>query len=574
MYTNSFEGPFRWPVVVDARRVVIGLPERLPFYTGSEGISVSADGRTIAQAQFLGYGMQSWAGGWILTPERPNDPIYVAAGVGQSFASVTKDGRWVCFSPHVGIGQVYDAKTGAPIYEDTKQTIGFKLQFSPDDRWLVGNYGAIRTGTWDKIVIFDTSRTAALHDVSPDSRYALIGMSEGFLRLIEIETGRELARIEPPDSRLGSFKFSPDGTRLLESHSYGLRVWDLRLIRKNLAELGLDWDAPKFPEESQAPAKPLLELSFIGRDLLADKSKLDAHETTVALCRLMANPFDPDGRLFLGRQSLNGGRPAEALGHFRTAIWSRPDSFTLHVNAALSLTRLGQHAEAIQKYSAAINIRPDDIRTRLWRAEACRRIGQYERAVDDLTAVIARYPDDAELYECRADCYAAMGDDERAKSDRASASRFLPRSARGLNNRAWRLVMGPPSDWDPKRALELIRKAVEIAPEEALYQNTLGVVLYRNGRYTEAIVALEKSLAMSNGAHDGFDLYFLAMCYTQSGDPVRGRECLDRADKWLTQQMNLSPREIEELKSFQAEAQAVLRKANPGQAQTGATQGP
>lgn len=564
LYTNSFEGAFRWPVSVDSKTVTIGLPERLPLNVGSEEIDVSADGKTIAQAQFLGYGMQRWAGGWILTPDRPHDPIYVAPGIGQSRAKVSSDGELICLGEHAGLTRIFNSHTGQMIWQDSELVIGYRPQFTPDDRWLVGGYGAVRVGEWDKHVTLDPSRTAELHAVSPDSRYALLFMSEGYLRLVEIATGRELARIEPPDGRVGMFTFTPDGTRLLEPSLEGLRVWDLRLIRSKLGEIGLDWDAPPFPEKSPAPAKPPLELNFRGRDLLANPGKLATYENTVTLFRMALNPFDPDARLFLGRKALTANQPAEALGHFRIALWSRPESYTLRVNSALALSRMNQYATAAEEYTAAIRVRPDDYRVRYWRADAYRRIGQFERAAEDLTTVLDYFPDDAEIYENRADCYAALGDDVRAQADRATANRFIPRSAIGLNNRAWRLVTGPPASRDPKKALELILKAVEIDPEESLYQNTLGVALYRNQRYTEAIVALEKSIASSKGMSDGFDLYFLTMCYTLSGDLSRGQECFKRAVEWMKQQKNLTPQEREELNSFQSEAEEILRQAETG----------
>jgi tetratricopeptide (TPR) repeat protein len=101
----------------------------------------------------------------------------------------------------------------------------------------------------------------------------------------------------------------------------------------------------------------------------------------------------------------------------------------------------------------------------------------------------------ARSYEKRAACYAALGDKAREAADRVAADKYLPRSAQGLNERAWRLLTGPPTSRDPQRALELIQKAVKVEPDEAMYLNTLGVALYRNDRFTEAVATLEKSLA-------------------------------------------------------------------------------
>ena len=61
-------------------------------------------------------------------------------------------------------------------------------------------------------------------------------------------------------SEIGAALASPDGSRLfVYSHRPAhVRVWDLRLLRRQLKDLGLDWDAPPFPptENAADPATP------------------------------------------------------------------------------------------------------------------------------------------------------------------------------------------------------------------------------------------------------------------------------------------------------------------------------
>jgi serine/threonine protein kinase/tetratricopeptide (TPR) repeat protein len=561
LYTNSPEGCFRWPVRRDGDRLTVGPPERLPFQPGSRDIAASPDGRTLAQAQYLGYGMAPHAGAWLLTADRPDDPLYLAAGVSMETADITRDGRLVCFGAHAGYPVVFDTASGRRVWQDSAPGMGGVGRFTADGTWLVGHYRACRVGDWGTQVVLDPSRTANLSDVSPDSRLALLRMSEGYARLVEITTGRELVRIEPPDVSLGATTFTPDGTRLLEPCAAGLRIWDLRRIRRRLADYGLDWDGPAYVPEPERPARPPepLQLTVVGGELLSDPAKLSEHERGLTLFRLAADPFDAQGNLDQARWLMRANRHAEAIAHLQLALMYRPESYAIRMNKGLCLMRLSRVEEAVPEFTAAAKSRPEDYRPRYQRAQAYQRLGRRADEADDLTAVLTGFPEDAELYEERAACYAALGETAKEASDRAAAARWLPRSAQGLNNRAWRLVTGPPGERDPKKGLELIRKAIEIAGEESLYLNTLGVALYRNERWTEAVAALEKSLAAGKGRFDGFDLFFLAMCHARLGEADRAKDCFDRAVKWTEAHGDLSPQYVEELKAFRAEAEAELK---------------
>jgi hypothetical protein len=74
--------------------------------------------------------------------------------------------------------------------------------------------------------------------------------------LVDPATGRQFARL-PGAGR--PFCFSPDGSRLVTyaGRDGAFQVWGLRLIRRQLRQMGLDWDLPPYPAPPAEPAKPL-----------------------------------------------------------------------------------------------------------------------------------------------------------------------------------------------------------------------------------------------------------------------------------------------------------------------------
>jgi hypothetical protein len=100
----------------------------------------------------------------------------------------------------------------------------------------------------------------------------VFGQPEGVYRLVKLATGRQLASLEDPEQIAAPAVFTPDSTCLVVAATDGLRVWDLRHIRKELARIGLDWDAPPYPEADDRLPEPI-EVQVVGAELTDPKKK-------------------------------------------------------------------------------------------------------------------------------------------------------------------------------------------------------------------------------------------------------------------------------------------------------------
>jgi tetratricopeptide (TPR) repeat protein len=110
---------------------------------------------------------------------------------------------------------------------------------------------------------------------------------------------------------------------------------------------------------------------------------------------------------------------------------------------------------------------------------------------------------------------------------------------------------------DPRRAVAAASKAVELAPQDALGWQVLGMARYRAGEWKASSAALNKSIALQHnpkGSNPTLWL-FLAMAHGQLGEKDEARRWYDRAVRFLEQR---APRN-EEWRRLQSEAATLLK---------------
>jgi tetratricopeptide (TPR) repeat protein len=377
----------------------------------------------------------------------------------------------------------------------------------------------------------------------------------------------ELARLPAPEvGGLSPSNFSRDGTFLLArgDETGATYIYDLRRIRTQLADLGLDWEDVQPPllakanEDDPKEAAPL-QVEFVGAEWAASREKMAEHERQKSVAALANNPFNAQAHYRLGSLLLDAGKFKEAHWHLSAALSlgsGLHEAYNLRATAAIRLQRWDDAVADLTRYLAKY---PFVANSRLQRATINQSRHRYQEALEDWNALIESYPELDWLYERRAACHEALGKPDLAKADREKAVKIEGNNPFQLNNLAWRLATGPVGQRDLTKATELIRRAMGMDAENTTFLNTLGVIQYRNGQLAQAFVTLEKSLVASKGRSNGMDLFFLAMCHAKLGDKAKAKECFERAVKWTEAQKNLPANYVEELKAFRAEAEAELR---------------
>jgi tetratricopeptide (TPR) repeat protein len=281
--------------------------------------------------------------------------------------------------------------------------------------------------------------------------------------------------------------------------------------------------------------------------------------------------FSPDGtqlatvgedRLFIDNWDLRAiGRQLAELG----LPWDLPpfpptpdDPAPLRVKV-LRGDRKEDFRRELEKCDRALAQEPEKADLYEQRGLTYYRLSDFRRAEQDFSQALKGRPKAAHLYFYRGLSHERLKDYARAVADFETVLKLAPDHQRASNSLAWIYVTGPAELRAPDKALPLAQKAVRLAPTDANYLNTLGVVYYRLGQLDGAVETLERSLPKSK--IPASDLFFLAMSYRRLGQTARAADCYDRAVHWVDAQPTaLAPDQVEELNAFRAEAEALLKK--------------
>jgi serine/threonine protein kinase/WD40 repeat protein/tetratricopeptide (TPR) repeat protein len=487
----------RWPVGRDAAEpglLRLGPPERLTEAQTLDGWGQSADGRVVALPNYS-------AGAVVLHLEQPPRRLTLAPQRDVRRCAVSPDGRWVATGSHGEVGKegakVWEAATGKLV--KTLPVGGLcTATFSPDGRWLATGSGIDKlchlwaVGSWEAGPKLANGFRFAF---SPDGRaLAAGGELQGSVLLLETATGKELARLATPDRTfLVPACFTADGGQLLAvgQDSGALYFWDLQVIRRQLAELGLDWDAPPLPlAEEVKPPLPLRVSLDLGRHA----------------------PYNP--------------RAAVAL--YSLAIALQPLNPEAYRRRGTAYSELRQWPLAVADFTRALLVGPagNEPVLRSQRGHAYGAQGQFDSAAADFARAVESRPAEPFLWYCHA--MAKLGADDRDGYRRVCAA--MRQQLRMTNDPGtvarvvFTCVVVPETPADTAETLRLAGLAVGSPC-------ALASACYRFGQYEATIHHYERS--GKGFALRGVDLLFLAMAQHRLGQEADARESFARAAQWF-----------------------------------------
>ena len=267
------------------------------------------------------------------------------------------------------------------------------------------------------------------------------------------------------------------------------------------------------------------------------------------------NPKDSTAYNGLGNALYGQQKMDKAIAAYSKAIELNPKNAIAYNNLGKALYDQKKLDEAIVAYRKSIEIDPSEASFYItYGALLCDGLKDYGKAIECFRKAIELDPRDAHAHSNLGVALRGLKKWPEAIDAGKKALAINPRNANAHNGLAWQLATCPDAKFrDPDQAIKLARKAVELAPENSGFLNTLGAAYHRAGAWESAIAALEKSMRLRKGG-DSFDWLFLAMSYWKLDRKGEARKWYDRAVAW----MDKNQPENEELRRFREEAEELM----------------
>jgi serine/threonine protein kinase/WD40 repeat protein len=255
LVSSGRAGVYQWPITVldDAARWRIGPPRKLMDRKGGETdestLVQSRDGRRLAA-------VIDHRKTVVFDLAGSKTPIELQGGTNVTRLALAPDGRWTAGSGIRRGVKIWDAETGGKVGDIWPECLVANLSFSPDGKRLAAcDYNEMRiyeTGAWKVIQQLSLGANASRGIAwSPDGELILVNVG-GLAKLLDAATGVELASVTSPNEAgsIESLCFSPDNGHLAIVYRNAIEAWDLRAVRRRLADMHLDWDSPELPAEA------------------------------------------------------------------------------------------------------------------------------------------------------------------------------------------------------------------------------------------------------------------------------------------------------------------------------------
>lgn len=239
-------------------------------------------------------------------------------------------------------------------------------------------------------------------------------------------------------------------------------------------------------------------------------------------------PNESKSHSVLGDFYLKKDEELKALASYKEALVYDQSKFPIW-NQVLLLEYQNSKFEDLYKDSKdCITYFPNNTNLYLFNGVASNQIKKYNEAIESLQTGVELVVNDnslkSEFYSQIGEAYFGLKNYEEGKKNYNNALSINSNSTLVLNNYAYQLVLAKK---DLDLAEQTIKKAIELAPSQAEYIDTYGMVLFEKQKYTSAQELYEKAYKLNPG--DAMIIEHLGDAHFKNGQKEKALEYWKKA---------------------------------------------
>ena len=220
----------------------------------------------------------------------------------------------------------------------------------------------------------------------------------------------------------------------------------------------------------------------------------------LARAAAFVDPDLPDTRLILGRVLIGQGKPEAAVGVLGAIPDGQPQSWSAQLLEAAALVDADQHDKATALLKSMVEGRPGRTDALVTLADLYRRDERFALAEAAYARALAKRPtpthDDWRLYYARGIALERLKRWPAAEQSFLQALKLQPDQPMVLNYLGYSWV---DRGRNLGQAKAMLRKAVELRPDDGYIVDSLGWAYYRLGDYKPAVTQLERAAELEPG---------------------------------------------------------------------------